>query len=94
MKALGVKAGVSDLHFAWAFGASRQFPAFGVIELKAGTNTETDEQERFGKDMIALGHTYAVCRSVEEVERTLREWGFPLQATVLPSGVTFRTVAR
>ena len=92
-KAMGLTPGVSDLHFAWASGAQRQFPCFGVIELKAGKNTETKEQEVFGSDIAALGHTYAVCRSVEEVEQTLRGWGFPLHATVLASGV-FQKVKR
>ena len=94
MTALGVKPGVLDLHFAWAFGAVRQFPAFGVIELKAGKNTMTPDQEAFAKDMAALGWPWAECRTLEEVERALREWGFPLHATVLPSGVTYRKVTR
>ena len=92
-KAMGLTPGVSDLHFAWATGSLRQFPCFGCIELKWGRNTETTEQEAFGADLAAIGHTYAVCRTVEEVERTLRGWGVPLHATVLPSGVTLTGAA-
>lgn len=91
-KAMGLTPGVPDMHFMWASGAARQFPCYGVIELKAGKNTETADQVAFGKDAAALGHTYAVCRSIEEVERTLRAWSFPLHATMLGSGVIQRAV--
>lgn len=94
MKAMGVKAGVSDLHFIWAFGSHGQFPAYAAIELKVGKNAETDEQARFGKDIVECGHTYQVCRSLDEVVETLKRWGFPLGAEVLPSGATFRKVPR
>lgn len=87
---MGLTAGVSDLHFAWAFGSARQFPAYGVIELKAGKGVERVDQEKFGDDMTKLGHTYAVCRAVGEVEATLLGWDFPLRAKLLPTGVTLR----
>lgn len=95
-KAMGLQPGVSDLHFAWAMGAQRQFPCYGVIELKHGKNTETADQIAFGKDMAALGHSYACHWSqegVEAIERTLRGWEVPLHATILGSGV-IRTAVR
>ena len=86
-KAMGLTPGVSDLHFAWAFGSQRQYPAFGTIELKWGKNTETAEQKQFGADMIALGHTYRACWTIEEVVQTLTDWGVTLHARLGPQGI-------
>lgn len=89
-KRMGLTPGVHDLHFAWATGSQRQFPCFGTIELKAGKNTLTPQQEEFGADMLKLGHTWAEARSLEQVIATLKAWDFPLQAKLLPSGVIER----
>jgi hypothetical protein len=92
-KAMGLTAGVPDLHFIWASGSRRQFPCYGTIELKAGKNDATAEQLAFQKDMTAIGWPHAECRTVEQVETTLRSWEVPLHATVLRSGV-IKTAAR
>lgn len=86
-KAMGLTPGVSDLHFAWAMGSQRQFPCYGAVELKWGKNTETAEQRQFGADMLALGHGYKACWSIEEVVATLTEWGVQLHATLGPRGI-------
>lgn len=86
-KAMGLTAGVSDLHFAWAIGAVRQFPCFGTIELKWGKNTETAEQAAFGGDLVKLGHSYRACWTIDEVVATLTEWGVPLHARLGPQGI-------
>ena len=90
-KAMGLTPGVHDLHVIWRTGSHGQFPMFGTIELKAGRNDLTTEQRAFGDDMKACGWEWAEVRSLEEFERTLRAWGVPLHATVLPSGVVMKT---
>lgn len=92
-KAMGLTAGVSDLHFAWATGSQRQFPCFGTIELKWGKNTETAEQEAFGADLVALGHTYRACWTIDEVVSTLTEWGVPLHASLGHQGIVLSGAA-
>lgn len=89
-KAMGLSPGVHDLHFIWRSGSLGQFPNFGTIELKAGKNTLTGEQETFGRDMAAVGWPWAEARTVEDVERALRAWGVTLHATILPSGVILK----
>ena len=77
-KAMGVRAGVSDLIFLWTGGC-------GVIELKADEGRLTPHQCAFLAECRALRIPFFVARSVEEVETTLRIWGRTLKASVLPS---------
>lgn len=65
--AMGVIAGVSDLVFLWADGA-------GVIEMKVGTGL-SDHQRNFSKWCGHEGVRFALCRSVQEVEAALVQWG-------------------
>lgn len=92
-KAMGLTAGVSDLHFAWAIGSCRQFPCFGTIELKWGKNKETPEQEAFGADLVALGHSYRACWTIEEVVSTLIGWEVPLHASLGPQNIVLTGAA-
>lgn len=71
-KAKGIRRGLSDLMF-WHRGV------FLGIEIKAGKNTETTEQEKFGLALEANGFRYAVCRSEKEVEVVLKRWEFPVR---------------
>lgn len=71
-KARGVRRGLPDV-MVWAPGY------FLGVELKAGTNTATDDQRAFGQAMAALGHGYAVVRSVEQLVDVLEQHGIPLQ---------------
>ena len=87
LSALGVEAGVSDLHFAWPERAVPGFrlantPRFGVIEMKAPgkARTTTDEQDAFLRDMAFIGHQAAVCCTAEDALVTLEAWGFPLRS--------------
>lgn len=74
-KAMGLTPGVPDLHFIWPGG-------YGVIELKAAKGRLDDKQVAFLGHVQECGHRWAVCRSVEQVESTLREWGVPLRGTI------------
>jgi len=72
-KARGIRRGLPDV-MVWAPGY------FLGLELKAGKNAATDAQEAFGAAMAALGHGYAVVRSVEQLGEALAERGIPLAA--------------
>jgi hypothetical protein len=69
LKKKGVKAGVADLHFVLPEGR------LGCIELKAEKGKQTPSQVMFQEDVIGSGAYYAVCRSLPEVQGTLKAWG-------------------
>lgn len=73
LKAMGVRPGVTDLHFIWAE------KNYGVIELKVGRGKLTPDQELYRDDVVACGHPWAEARSVDEVLTILRHWGFPMR---------------
>jgi hypothetical protein len=77
LKALGVRAGLPDLGFL-PLGRPSDW-----IELKAGRNKPTAEQKDVHERLRALGCRVAVCYSLEDVERTLRAWGYTLRATCI-----------
>lgn len=77
-KAMGARAGVLDLHFVLTGGR------LAVIEMKAPKGTLSPEQKVFIAACGLSGVPWAVCRSVEEVEVTLRGWGVSLRATLSP----------
>jgi len=74
LKDMGVLPGVADLCFILPGGLA------AFIELKVGKNPQTQTQKDFAVDVIAKGAAYAVCRSLEAVEETLRTWGVKLRA--------------
>ena len=67
MKLAGVKRGVPDLVFVGTAGTDCYF-----IELKTANGTLSAEQIEFSKRV----RWFAVCRSVQQVESRLKEWGF------------------
>jgi hypothetical protein len=71
LKAKGVKAGLPDL-MVWGETADGQ-KKFIAIELKAGKNTTSANQDAFAKAMYVLDFSYCVCRSVEEIGWALLE---------------------
>jgi len=74
LKDMGTRPGVADLCFVLPGGLS------AFIELKAGKNTQTATQKQFAIEAITAGAGYAVCRSLEEVDATLRTWGVTLRS--------------
>ncbi len=83
LKAMGARPGVHDLCFV--IGPAARFCS---IELKRpgwSASDLSDDQLAFGRQVVALGGQYAVCSSVDRVERVLRGWGVRLRATVLTS---------
>lgn len=70
-KAMGVKRGWPDLQFLFPDGVTR------YIELKAGASL-SPEQVAFRDYARPLG-IWALCRSVSEVDATLKAWGAQLR---------------
>lgn len=75
LKALGTRAGIPDLLFVRPGGR------LYAIEIKPPRAYPSEAQRDLFRILGALGVAHAVCRSVEDVEATLRGWGFPLRAT-------------
>ena len=75
LKKMGYRKGWPDIQIV--FGGWSHF-----IELKdEKTGVVSPEQQACHEDLRAAGAPVAVCTSVEEVERVMRAWGIPLQAT-------------
>jgi hypothetical protein len=72
LKRQGLKVGFPDLVALMPFGQ------VGFIEVKCEGEKLTDKQAEVHEWLLALGHRVVVCRSVEDVRDTLREWGFAL----------------
>ena len=66
---MGVSSGVPDFIFALADGRT------GWIELKSETGQLSRAQREWRRRLLALGHKWALCRSLDEVIRSLEEWG-------------------
>jgi hypothetical protein len=73
LKAAGTKAGTPDILII------RNSKAHW-IELKTKRGTLSDHQRIIAVELRAAGCEWAVCRSVDEVEQRLTEWGFNLRA--------------
>lgn len=68
-KRMGVRAGFPDLWISLGNGKT------GYIELKFGKNGLTPAQEDYRDFLKSEGHQWALCRSVDEFIKTLKEWG-------------------
>ena len=68
LRAMGLIKGATDYFFAWQNGC-------GVIEVKTDAGRLTDNQLHFAAWCKHEGVPHAVCRSVEEIEVTLKRWG-------------------
>lgn len=69
LKEMGVKAGVADLVFIMRDGK------VGFIELKMPKSYTSDNQKMFASRMEFFGVPYEIARSIEDVERILKQWG-------------------
>jgi len=68
LKKQGVRAGVPDIFIFWDGG-------YGVIELKIGGGYLSKMQVIFREEWVSRGDKYAVCRTLESVIDTLKQWG-------------------
>jgi len=70
LKHTGMVNGVPDLCLVWTGGV-------GWIEVKSATGALSDDQKHVHAVLKAKGHRVEVCRSVDDLIRTMREWGVP-----------------
>lgn len=70
LKADGLAPGFPDLVLYAADGR------VGHIEVKSERGYHEVTQKACQSKLEALGHRYAVCRSLEDVEETLEQWGW------------------
>lgn len=78
LKVMGLSAGWPDILIVGAFGQLHG------IELKSPKGKVQPQQNIIHSRLRAIGAKVTICRSVDDVELKLREWGFVLQATVFP----------
>ncbi len=74
-RAMGTRAGWLDIEIVW--GGKAHF-----IELKTAVGRLSSAQIGCHAGLADAGALVAVCRSVDEVETTLRGWGIPLRASI------------
>lgn len=67
-KQMGMLPGVPDIIIFWTGGR-------GAIELKVGNNDLTQAQRNFEQQWRHFGGQFSVCRSIDDVEASLRLWG-------------------
>lgn len=79
-KAFGMKAGAGDCIII-----SRDVVPL-AIELKTKVGRLSAEQVFWSDAWVSAGGVYRVCRSVDDVERALREHRIPLRATAFGKG--------
>ena len=70
LKQMGVKAGVSDIHFPYPSG--RYIGMY--IEMKYGTNLPSKEQQEFMREMELVGHYCCICYSAAAAVRAVEEY--------------------
>ena len=70
-KRMGRRAGVPDFTFILPGGRA------AFIELKAGKGEQSEPQALFEEQAKASGAYYALCKSLPEVQGTLKAWGVP-----------------
>lgn len=75
-KDMGVRPGVPDMTFVLPGGL------VAFIELKAGKNGLEASQKEFAAQAAENGAAWAVCRSLEDVQRTLSTRGVQLRGRI------------
>jgi hypothetical protein len=70
LKASGLQVGFPDLT---VYGGERRI---GHIEVKLEGEKQSQTQLECEAWLNAMGHKYAVCRSLDDVDETLAEWGW------------------
>ena len=68
LKAMGLKAGVPDIYIAGPRGKTLW------IELKTAKGRLSPAQNHTIEQLAQLDHDWALCRSVQDVQRAVAEW--------------------
>jgi hypothetical protein len=88
LKSRGGRAGIADHWIIWRGHVY-------ALEVKTEAGRQQDSQKEFADRLLAAGGYYAVVRSVQDVEETLRDWDIPLRAvTMTPQERDARMMAR
>lgn len=69
LKRMGLRAGMPDMHFVSVAAKLH------VIELKADSGSLSMAQRIIREELTKRGVPWAECRTVDQVEAQLREWG-------------------
>lgn len=85
MKKLGMYGGDLDLRLHWVNSdaseeAGFRCPVSGYIELKAGKNTPTDDQQLMMKSLDQIGIPNAWTNSLDGYVNILRRWKVPMRS--------------
>ena len=75
LKGMGYRAGTPDMLVIYSGQAI-------WLELKSQRGRLTPAQEQCCEDLVHAGCKWALCRSLEDVERALWGFGLPLRASV------------
>lgn len=70
LKADGLKVGFPDLSIYNSKGR------IAHIEVKDATGEQSEAQKTCQAILEGMGHKYAVCRSIEDVDAALADWGW------------------
>lgn len=87
LKDMGYKAGTPDMVVIYKW-----LPPIW-LELKSPKGTLSKAQKQCRKDLGAAGCCWALCRTLDDVERALKRFGVPLRATVTPRNVDCAQIA-
>ncbi len=79
LKGMGYKAGTPDMLVIYKWHAC---PDILWLELKSANGKLSKAQEQCRNDLEAAGCKWALCRTLEDVERALKRFGVPLRASV------------
>lgn len=64
LKGMGLRRGLADFYIAW-YTINGQQTLW--IELKSKDGRQSDEQKQFQACVENIGHSYIICRSIDEV---------------------------
>lgn len=64
LKGMGLRRGLADFYIAW-YTINGQQTLW--IELKSKDGRQSDEQKQFQECVTNIGHSYIICRSIDEV---------------------------
>lgn len=79
LKGMGYKAGTPDMLVIYY---DNPYQRVIWLELKSVGGKLSKAQKQCRQDLVDVGCMWALCRTVEDVERALRRFGVPLRATV------------
>lgn len=77
LKAMGLRRGLADFYIAW-YTINGQQTLW--IELKSKDSRQSDEQKQFQICVENIGHSYIICRSIDQVVNAIILCAVPTKA--------------